>query len=289
MKDTLFALPAKLFLGKGIDRKFPFLVDLYKKASLLMTEEGEVKVPIPLRAKLLVSTKDTGVGLFLRTKGEFEPVQTKLFIESLKKGDVVFDIGANIGYYTILASKQVGPKGQVYAFEPDPNSLELLKKNIKLNECANVQVVEAALGRKEGDGFLIQDLSNPGESSLAKDGRSKGLKVTMTTLDAFTKARKIKKVDLIKIDVEGAELDILGGAKDFLKRIQDVELFIECNPKALKRFSKGPSSLTRALQKLGFGLLRIINEAEKAEYGYSSKNLKENLERASFVAINAKK
>ena len=131
---TILEKVAKQFMGRGIDKKFPFLVWIYKKIYTRFSPAGEIETNIPLNSKLLVSSKDSGMGLMLRTKGVFEPLQTKIFIKSIKKGNTVFDIGANNGYYTVLASKLVGKNGKVYAFEPDPQSLKLLYKNLKLNK-----------------------------------------------------------------------------------------------------------------------------------------------------------
>lgn len=282
-------LLAKLFLGKGIDKKFPFLVSLYKKVYSFMAKNGQVQVNIPLGSKLLVSGKDAGLGLFLRTKGGFEPIQTKLFLEAINEKDVVLDLGANIGYYSVLASKLVGEKGKVFAFEPDPQNLFLLKKNVAFNQAGNVQIVEAAVGKTEGEKELSQDLANPGESSLANLGSGQKIKVKMTTLDNFLKQELIEKASVVKVDVEGAEIDALEGGKEFFKNGKKITLFIECNSEALARFGYMPMDLIRKLKSLGFEIKTIINEFEKKAYPFGFRELEENLKRVSFISLYAQK
>ena len=135
-----------------------------------------------------------------------------LFHRLLQKGDVVIDIGANIGYYTRIASKSVGSTGRVFAFEPSPNALSVLKLNTK--DLANVQVFPVALSDTEGEArFYVR--KNGGTSSLAADSSAQEVKVKMTTLDNL--ALQVEKVDLIKIDVEGFEPDVLRGARTLIQ------------------------------------------------------------------------
>lgn len=289
MIQDMLNLLAQIFLGKGIDKKFPFLVDLYKKVYSIVVKEGEVKVTIPLGLKLFVSSKDCGLGMFLRTKGEFEPVQTKLFLESLKSGDTVFDIGANVGYYTVLASKKVGNKGKVYAFEPDPANLRLLRKNIELNKCSNVQVVESAVDERNDTAVLTLDEANPGENSLSRQKAGREILVKTITLDTFIRKEKIIKVDAIKVDIEGAEIGALMGGRKFFRQAKKVQLFIECNQNTLIQFNKTSDDLINMLKNLGFRLQYIVNESEKTISAFTNQRLKEELQKIAFVGLIAQK
>lgn len=280
-------LLAKKFMGRGIDKKFPVLVWLFKKIYTHFTSCKELEVSIPLNSKLLVSSKDSGLGLMLRSNGKFEPLQSKKIINSLNQGDVVLDIGANIGYYSILASKLVGKKGKVYAFEPDPQNIKLLYKNIKLNNCSNVIVIEAALGSKKGELRLIQDLSNPGESKLSEKNMGNSVMVKVLTLDQFVNSEKIKKIDLIKVDVEGSELDVLKGSIKTLKLNKSLKLFIECNPQALKTFNQDKIALTAYLRGMDFELEQIIDEGKRKIWKYSEENLLNVLKQTGYTNIIA--
>lgn len=287
MLDGFLTTLAGQVLGQGYDKKLPFLVEIYKKASSLAIKEEKVLVPLPEKALLWVSTRDTGVGLFLRAKGEYEPLQTRVFLESLKKGETVLDLGANIGYYTILASKKVGPKGRVIAVEPDQKNLAWLYRNIKVNQSENVWVVEGALGRKESLVGLKKDTANFGESQLCSLGEGPAVKVFC--LEKVLQERRVQKVDLIKLDVEGAEVEVLAGAKDFLKKAKKVRLLVECHPRTLAFFSQTPEGLVRSLKSLGFKPKKIVSEFEKKIFRFSEKKLKESLLKASFVTVYAEK
>lgn len=282
-------LLAKLFLGRGVDKKFPVLVDLFKKVYFLVATAEPIQVNIPLGMRIWVSGKDAGLGLFLRMQGRFEPIQTGMFLKTVKKGDVVIDIGANIGYYSVLASKLVGKSGKVFAFEPDPQSIKLLERNIRLNNCQNVEVVASAVDSISGMATIIQDFANPGESRLAPAKGKGGRSVKVITLDTFLKQAGVQRVNVIKIDVEGIEAQVLSGAEEILKREKNVQLFIECNPKTLMGFGSTAKTLVSQIKSLGFELKTIINEFESKKYEFTADKLNENLKRVSFVSLYAQK
>ena len=146
--------------------------------------------------------------------GTYEPEQTRLFQKLVKPGDVLYDIGAHFGYYTLLSSKLVGEKGKVVAFEPSPNNLARLYRHIELNSRRNVQVLELAVSDHVGTA-KFETRTGSGVGHLASDGP---LEVKLTTLDSLTD-QPLPQV--MKIDVEGAELGVLQGAK---------ALFAKCKP-----------------------------------------------------------
>lgn len=129
----------------------------------------------------------------------------------LKKGDVVLDAGAFIGKFTVLAAKLVGKEGKVIAFEPDPFNRNILKKNIKANNLKNVVIVPRGLGNKEMKiGWSVGGI-------VSQAGDSKIFKIKITTLDKAVKELNLKKIDLLKTDIEGAEIEALKGGKNALK------------------------------------------------------------------------
>lgn len=138
----------------------------------------------------------------------------------LKPGDVVVDAGAYLGIFSLFASKKIGPKGKVYAFEPISENYQLFKKTIELNKAKNIEIIPWALGKKrdlvsmmvEGDKFNIS-------SGFFKKG-SKERKVKQISLDDFIEQRKIPKVDFIKADLEGMEKDFLLGAEKTIKKFK---------------------------------------------------------------------
>lgn len=130
---------------------------------------------------------------------------------TIKKGDVVIDVGAWIGDFSAYASN----KGAiVYAFEPDPSNIRWLKKTAKLNR--NIIIVPLGLGNEEKK----MGLSRKSLGSYIIDKKSKGLEVTITTLDKFVKNNNIDRVDFIKADIEGYERNLLLGAREVLRRFK---------------------------------------------------------------------
>jgi FkbM family methyltransferase len=156
----------------------------------------------PLRGKRwLIPTRSN---FFL---GTYEPRQTQAFLELVRTGDVVYDVGAHYGYYTLLASKLVGPSGAVFAFEPSPTNASYLRMHVHLNRCRNVTILETAIGDREGNA-KFETRTGSGTAHLSPAGL---VEVPVTSLDAI--AQKQLPPRIIKIDVEGAELDALSGAR----------------------------------------------------------------------------
>lgn len=180
---------------------------------------------------------------------DYEPVETKAIKEIVKKGDVIIDAGANIGYYTILISKIVGPNGRVYAFEPEKSCFELLKKNCRENRCYNVVLINKALSDKEGEINFYIDEKDKASSSVIKNIDTNKTIVQTTTLD-----KEISEpVHFMKMDIEGAELQALKGATTLLqsckkmiievpedrKDFKDIKELLILNKYKIKRLDEG--------------------------------------------------
>jgi FkbM family methyltransferase len=270
---------SKLFLGKGfIDRFFPYLIPLFQKTYASLQQEPTKTISIPLGLRLKVFTKDVGVGLPLILKGEYEPKQTELFMQNLKDGDIVFDIGANVGYYTLLASKIVGSNGKVVAFEPDKENFSLLKENLDLNNCQNIEIREEAVSDENGLIAFNTEKNNKGESAISKNGKTEVLGVT---LDSFSSQRRLSP-SLIKMDIEGAEILALKGGTNFFNSCKNLKLFIEYNPSSVKRFGNKPELLIETISELNFKINQIIDESRSVVLPYSERNLKQVLRHATY-------
>ena len=153
---------------------------------------------------------------------KYEPYLTELMLSKIKMGDVVLDIGANIGYYAVLFADKVGKKGKVIAIEPDPVNFEILQKNIKENKLFNVVAVQAAVGNENKKMKIFESKENFGdhrmwEETLRPAGTSldRAVKpVFCRRLDDLLKELEYQKIDFIKMDVQGFEsLAIKGGEK----------------------------------------------------------------------------
>jgi FkbM family methyltransferase len=159
------------------------------------------------------------VGDAIFREGCYEPESVQVFERLLHPGARVVDAGAHIGQYTLVASRAVGPGGEVHAFEPDPATARLLRANVALNRCGNVRVNELALSDQDGTATLhLAAATNIGGNSLGvTDCSTDGcIEVRTRTLDAYLGSGP--GIDLIKADVEGAEWLLLRGAQRVLAR-----------------------------------------------------------------------
>lgn len=145
--------------------------------------------------------------------GSYEREQTRLFESTVRPGQTVLDVGAHVGYYTLLAAALAGPRGAVWAFEPDPRNARSLRRHVRLNRLRHVHVEEAAVSSREGTARFGPG-SGSGTGRLAGSGR---FEVRTVSLDAFCAEREIRP-HVVKIDVEGAERDVLAGARRVLER-----------------------------------------------------------------------
>jgi FkbM family methyltransferase len=159
--------------------------------------------------------------------GTYEPTQTRLFEELVKPADVVYDIGAHFGYYTLLSSKLVGDRGRIIAFEPSPGNLARLYRHIELNRRSNVQVLELAVSDHEGTAHF-ETRTGSGVGHLADDGP---LEVKLTTLDSLS---QLPLPQVMKLDVEGAEVGVLNGAKSLFSKCKPV-IFLSLHGDDLKK------------------------------------------------------
>lgn len=158
----------------------------------------------------------------------------------LKKGDIVIDAGAYFGYFTIFASKKVGRDGKIIAFEPDPRNYRILQANLNSANLNNVIVIKKALFNKNGKISLNSAFS--ASRVLENKEADGGLEVSCTTLDSELEKLGIEKVNFIKMDIEGAELEAIAGAKKTLANTP--HLAIACYHK------RGGKTTGRILQPL---------------------------------------
>lgn len=151
-------------------------------------------------------------------------------LEGLLPGDVVIDIGANIGFYTLHAAKAVGPEGRVIAIEGQPETFHILVANIDLNDATNVEVVPAVVTDRTGDvaSFTVQRRRFGTATPRAVDVHTADPAIPTVTLDDAT--HDVTRVQVLKLDIEGGELSALRGARHLLGRVDRV--VVECNKDA---------------------------------------------------------
>lgn len=190
-----------------VGKIFRLLVKLLPRNTILYILQGKLK------------GKKWIIGSYVHScwLGSYAYKEQILFSKIIKQGSIVYDIGANVGFYTLLASVLVGPRGKVFAFEPAPRNIYYLKRHLRLNRCDNVMVIEAAVSDKDDIAFLEETIISS-QDHLSTKGN---LKVKTISLDNLVAKGKIPLPDYIKIDAEGAELLVLFGAKKIL---------VNCNP-----------------------------------------------------------
>ncbi len=187
-----------------------------------------------------------------------EEATTALFCKVVKSGDVVVDLGANIGYFTLLAAKLVGESGKVYSFEPEPRNYQYLVRNIELNGYRNVVAVQKAVADKPGTVKLFICPYDTGHHTIQKydgiqayrpgfvDAKKEFVEVEQVRLDDYLRG-KTEKVDLIKMDVEGAEMLALAGMEEVIRKNKNLIMLVEFFPLLIKEMGQSPEEFARRL------------------------------------------
>jgi len=164
----------------------------------------------PLKGKRWIVGAGDNNGFWL---GSYELETPRILEQNISIGDVVYDIGANVGFYTLLASFLTGKRGQVLSFEPFPTNIRFLRRHILLNKFTNVSIFEAAIADKEGV-MCFKEGVNSAEGRLSDEGN---LQVKVMALDKLVRDKVIPPPQMMKIDVEGAELKLFEGASEVIK------------------------------------------------------------------------
>ena len=196
------------------------------------------------------------MGQFLYAVGQYERPTSLLIRSLLDTGSTFLDIGANLGYFTLLAAKHVGPGGRVIAFEPLPSAHSRLRQNVSLNEFNNCQLHRVALSNRRGTApFFKGPEHHSGLSSLRPLESFHGVSsIKVERLDDVVSASTA--VDLVKIDVEGAEVKVIQGMQNLLAA-QRPELIVEVTEEFLESFSHDVGDLFGELRPLGYKMFRI--------------------------------
>lgn len=199
------------------------------------------------------------LGQYVFLTGLYEPPTARLMTSLLNPGNNFVDVGANSGYFTLLAARKVGPSGQVISFEPLPSMRERIRQNLALNGFNNVKLHDVAVSNTNGEVEFFEGPSgHKGLSSLRPLSDSDStLKVRTTPLDELYP--DIDAVSLIKIDVEGAEQLALEGMRNLLSRHKP-QLVVEITDQYLQAFGHNAQSLFAFLADLGYRSWKITDQ-----------------------------
>jgi FkbM family methyltransferase len=188
-------------------------------------------------------------------KGTLEEEDLRLFLSLISPGMTVMDLGANVGMYTMLAARRVGSAGRVHAFEPTPAVCEKLRQNVELNGLSNVCVSQVAVSDVRGVAtFFMGDDSD--QNSLSNTTGA-AIEVQTITLDDYLAAENVGDVSLMKIDIEGAEVKALEGARRLLSSERAPLLMIEFNPDALRAAGTSEIALKGLLEGHGYACHKL--------------------------------
>jgi FkbM family methyltransferase len=180
----------------------------------------------------------------------------------LQPGMVALDIGANVGFFTIMMADIVGQSGKIFSFEPIPENYSLLKKNVEENKFSSVTTYKKAISNTNGVAKITKNPINDGGHSLGnlsenpdlsgQDIKKLQIDIETITLDSFIEENNIGKVDFIKMDVEGAEHLVLKGGKKLLSRSDAPVIVCELMERAQKQFGYSAKKLYYDFTALGY-------------------------------------
>lgn len=238
------------FYGTGIGR-IPYLQNIFfKLADKVYTESIEINGLI-FKHNLAYGIEDS---YYLATKG-YESHVKNVFLSLIEEGMLVVDIGASIGYYTLIAAKKVGKTGLVLAFEPEPVSFKMLIENIESNQLKNVKAYQIAISDENGENTLHVPVFGIAGSTFAPlRHQTKLLKVKTIMLDDFVQ----DCIDIIKIDIEGAEVKAFHGMKRILKEDRP-KIICEVHPRQMKMLGYTTKELEEFLRNLDYNFYLIEN------------------------------
>ena len=270
------------FTGRGHDRA-PWMNDLHHKLSYrlhkLLPKFGitgiqKVNVPGMPSRFMYVRAEDGGVAHQLIMYREYEPYESKLVREYLKPDMTIYSIGANLGYYTLLASERVGPNGKVYGFEPAPENFELLQRTVSENKLTNVELFSSAVSAAKGSATLSLSRTNSGDHQLQTVPSRNHIVVDVTSVDAFVSEGHTPP-DAIIMDVQGAEFDVLSGASELLASNRPLILFTEFWHTGLdERHPNGAAEMLTTLVRAGFQISLIDEKGRTVEKTSSNELLR---------------
>lgn len=279
--------------GLGLGR-FPLVMKLYKFLyQALLPQERVILVPVQ-EQKMYVDIGDMGdLAPALVSTGIYHKQMTEVVKSIITRGMVCLDIGAMIGYFTLIMARLVGEEGKIFAFEPEPHNFDLLVRNIAVNGFGNVTAVPKAISNKNEKAKLFLDRVNLGSHSLVRPGQNTHtlgrdiIEVETQTLESFFRDYN-GKIDFVKMDVEGAELAVLEGMENIINKNKDLVIITEFLPHALRRSGSPPEEFLNRLLQYGFKLYDI-NEKKQSLHPVDVVSLLKKYPPGEFTNLLAKR
>lgn len=199
----------------------------------------------PLRGKKWIAGSSNH-GCWL---GSYEYEKQMAFCGEVRKGSVVYDLGANVGFYSLLASTLAGNKGQVFSFEPSPRNLHYLRKHIELNRISNCRIFDVAVSSNDGTAHFYLD-PNHAEGRLVSGDKNHTVPIKTVKLDTFVFSLGMAPPNLVKCDIEGGEYEALQGAEATLRQFAPVIFLATHGPEVHRHCCELLGALGYELQPL---------------------------------------
>lgn len=260
-----------IILKKGKKQILRLIRKLDRRIGWKILNDGPYKVQSFL---IFIKPNAPMFGELVTGNGFHENLSTSLVQKFLKKGMTFVDVGANIGYFTLIAAKCVGTKGRVFSFEPELENFNLLCKNIKINCFTNVSPENLALSDLDGKSLLYKDPNSKGRHSICVSRDDwEPLACKTVRLDTYFKQKRFREaIDFIKIDAEGAELKVLRGMSNLIDP-HTTNLLLEFSQKLIVESGENVSNFINFLIQIGYKKVKIIDEKEQNTYVFNISEL----------------
>jgi FkbM family methyltransferase len=211
--------------------------------------------------------------------GAYEPIEAHLFLNLIEPESHVVDAGANIGFYSLLAASQVGERGQVHSFEPVPFNYNQLLKNIEMSQKQNITVHKLGLWNQDETLTFSLDQSmnnNHGSFTAGPVGQTHNqVECPVTRLDRLLQEGTIKKVDLVKMDIEGAELMALQGALNTIDQFES-SFLMEINQGACQAMGYESTQIDEIFLKRGYKIFLVNTRPEDSGFIKSTQDIRQS-------------
>lgn len=283
---------AKMKRERGIINTFGFGIQYIKEIVILSYFKLRSKDGLFLKEihgnKMYLDPSDIGLSKELLLSGTREELQTKIIKEMVKKGMVVLEIGANLGYYALIEASIIGKEGKIYAIEPVPRNFEILNKNIDINgyrDTVDTFCVAASsqcgtsvikLTEESNRNTMLHDsniMSDWMRNHVIEEKMVGDLEVNTITIDEFLKDKE--KIDMLRMDIEGYEVEAFKGMSDTLKNVDSLIIALEVHPQLFKNPQDTIGKLMSELIQLGFEPMYMVSSMGDKLIDVSSENLSE--------------
>ncbi len=230
----------------------------YRVSKLINKNLTIKKTDVILNHKMVLDKNDS---LNLAWNRIYDPFETEVMLSLVRPMDVIVDIGAHIGYYTLLFSKITGKGGKVIAFEPGQSSFMILKENVRINNYTDrvVTVNKAVSSEDNREINLYLNNNNPGMNRIFKSEkygkRTDSIeKIGTISLDSYFNGNASEKIDFVKLDIEGSEYGAIKGMEQTLKNNKNIKIITEFHPVSIREFGVEPTEFLELLDSFGFNI-----------------------------------